>query len=59
MRKQSKTADSQFPLFPAPAQNQHLPREIQPKRLPLPVRLLREHVDSGRTARRVSEVDHE
>ena len=59
MRKQSKAAASQFPLFPAPSQNPQLPREIKPKLLPLLVRLLRKHVDSGRTARRVSEVDHE
>ena len=59
MRKQAKTPASQLPLFPAPSQNQQLPREIKPKLLPLLVRLLRKHVDSGRTTRRVSEVDHE
>ena len=59
MRKQSETAASQFPLFQARSQNQQLPREIKPKLLPLLVRLLRKHVDASRTARRVSEVDHE
>jgi hypothetical protein len=59
MRKRAKTAASQFPLFPTPSRDQQLPREIEPKLLPLLIRLLRKHVDSGRTAGRVSEVDHE
>ena len=59
MRKHAKTAASQLPLFPAPSQNQQLPREMESKLLSLLVRLLRKHVDSGRTTRRVSEVDHE
>jgi hypothetical protein len=60
MRKHTKTAASQFPLFPSPSQNQQLPREINPKLLlPLLVRLLRQHADRDRTVPRVSEANHE
>jgi hypothetical protein len=59
MRKAAKKTTTQFPLFPAPARNQQLPCEVNPKLLPLVVSLLRKYAGRNVIAPRVPEVNHE